>query len=889
MKQRPIMPKPIIATYRLQFNPDFTFAHGANMAGYLCEIGASHLYASPVFQAVPGSTHGYDVVDPARTNEDLGGYQGFQDMVQALQNKDLGIILDVVPNHMSISSPLNRWWWDVLENGPASRFASHFDVDWEASEASPANRILLPVLGDHYGRVLGQGDIHIQRREQYFLACYFEHEFPLAPRSLVQILQRTAQRLGSEELTFLVDCLHNLPLPTVTDRKTRKRRHRNKEVIFRYLQNFLNATPQAAETVDAVLNELNKDPEALDHLLEQQNFRLCFWRLAGRDIGYRRFFDINTLVGLRVEDEEVFSDTHFLVLHWLNAGWLDGLRIDHPDGLRDPEQYFRRLRQYSSEIWILAEKILHPGEKLRPSWPIQGTTGYDFLNTVLHLLVDKGAEKQLTDTYAAFTGINEQYQEILESKKRLVLKDLFGSDVHRLCEVLRSICNTNRHYRDFTLPEMEAVIIELAVWTPVYRSYIRAESGQVAPEDQKIIQEVLTQTEKSLPDIDPDLLQLIRKILLLEKTGQHESEFVMRLQQLTAPVMAKGAEDTAFYCYNRFMALNEVGGDPGSFGLTPEEFHQTMLERMQTTPQAMSSTSTHDTKRSEDVRARLAVLSEIPERWSEYVHTWAERNKGHKTQGWPDPNLEYLLYQTMVGAWPLEEERLHAYAQKAAREAKTHTSWTRVNPEYEQSLHDFIQALYLDRTFVSELQTLVHDIEYAGYVNGLSQVLFKMICPGIPDMYQGTELWDFSLVDPDNRRPVDYSLRRKLLNEVESLSLQSIMDRISEGLPKLWLIRLVLHLRRQIPEAFGPAGSYDSLVVRGSKAAHAVAFVRGGRVISLSPRLPLTLADRWEDTVLDLPEGTWLNVLTSSTTQGGPQSVQSLLDGFPVGLFKREE
>ncbi|MFO7803819.1 MAG: malto-oligosyltrehalose synthase, partial [Desulfovermiculus sp.] len=704
------MAQPITTTYRLQFNPDFTFAQGADLAGYLREIGASHVYTSPVFQAVPGSTHGYDVVDPARVNTDLGGHQGFQDMVQALHDREMGIVVDVVPNHMSISSPLNRWWWDVLENGPASLFASHFDVDWEASEASPANRILLPVLGDHYGRVLEQGDLHIQRQGQYFLACYFEHQFPLAPRSLVQILHRTAQRLGSEELAFLVDCLHSLPLPTVKDRKTRKRRHRNKEVIFHYLLHFLESSPKARETVDSVLSEINNDADSLDHLLEQQNYRLSFWRLARRDIGYRRFFDINTLVGLRVEDEEVFADTHFLVHRWLNAGWLDGLRIDHPDGLRDPEQYFRRLRQYSSETWIVAEKILHPGEKLRSSWPVQGTTGYEFLNTVLHLFVDKAAEKPLTDFYTAFTGHPPEYHHELQSKKRLVLQDLFGSDVHRLCEVLRSICSKHRRYRDYTLPELEAVVTELAVWTPVYRTYIRAESGQVDPEDQEIIATVMAKTRSSLPDADPDLLELIEKLLLLEKSGDLESEFVMRLQQLTAPVMAKGAEDTAFYCYNRFTAFNEVGGDPGSFGLTPDEFHQAMQERLHTTPLAMSATSTHDTKRSEDIRARLAVLSELPQRWTEYVRTWADHNQAYKSRGWPDANLEYLLYQTLVGAWPLEEDRLHGYAEKAAREAKTHTSWTRVDPEYEQSLHTFIQALYQDQTFMAELKSLVHEI-----------------------------------------------------------------------------------------------------------------------------------------------------------------------------------
>jgi (1->4)-alpha-D-glucan 1-alpha-D-glucosylmutase len=881
------MPKPIIATYRLQFNPDCTFAHGGNLSGYLHDLGVSHLYASPVFQAVPGSTHGYDVVDPARPSEDLGGHQGFQDMVQTLQGNDLGIVVDIVPNHMSISSPLNRWWWDVLENGPASRFSSHFDVDWEASEASPANRILLPVLGDQYGRVLEHGDLQIRRQNQYFLACYFEHEFPLAPRSLVHILQRTAQRLGSDDLAFLVDSLHTLPLPTVKDRKTRKRRHRNKEVIFRYLQTLVQATPKAAETLDAVLAEINNDPDALDLLLEQQNYRLSFWRLAGRDIGYRRFFDINTLVGLRVEDEEVFADSHFLVQSWLNQGWLDGLRIDHPDGLRDPEQYFRRLRQHSADVWIVAEKILHPGEKIRPSWPVQGTTGYDFLNTVLHLFIDKGAKQKMTDIYASLTGITEEYPKILILTKRLVLKELFGSDVHRLCEVLRSICIRNRRYRDFTLPELKEIITELAVWTPVYRTYIRAESGQLDPEDREIILDVMAKTKETLPNADLELLEVIQKILLLEKTGDQESEFVMRLQQLTAPVMAKGAEDTAFYRYNRFVAANEVGGDPSGFGLDPHVFHQAMQDRLQATPSAMSATSTHDTKRSEDVRARLAVLSEMPLCWEKYVSAWADRNQVHKSNGQPEANMEYLLYQTMVGAWPLDEERMHGYAQKAAREAKTHTSWTTVNAEYEQALHNFIQSMYQDHDFLAELEELVQKIADAGYANSLGQTLLKLTCPGIPDIYQGTELWDFSLVDPDNRRPVDYSLRRTLLDAHEKLSAQEIMNRIKEGLPKLQLIRQGLQLRHQMPETFGPAGSYEPIQIAGTKAAHALAYVRGGRAASLLTRLPFTLND-WADTTLSLPEGTWRNVLTNRTLSGGILPIAQVLHPFPVALLVLE-
>jgi (1->4)-alpha-D-glucan 1-alpha-D-glucosylmutase len=349
--------------------------------------------------------------------------------------------------------------------------------------------------------------------------------------------------------------------------------------------------------------------------------------------------------------------------------------------------------------------------------------------------------------------------------------------------------------------------------------------------------------------------------------------------------MAKGAEDTAFYCYNRFIALNEVGGDPGSFGLSPQEFHQAMQERQQTTPLAMSATSTHDTKRSEDVRARLAVLSEIPRRWSEYVHRWAAGNKDHKSQDLPEANLEYLLYQTLVGAWPLEEDRLHEYAEKAVREAKTYTSWTRVESAYEQSLHSFIRALYQNQPFMSELQALVREIEYAGYINSLSQTLLKLTCPGVPDLYQGTELWDFSLVDPDNRRPVDYTLRRNLLSEIDHLSLQQIMDRISEGLPKLLLVRQALHLRRKMPDIFGPAGSYEPLQVKGGKAEHVLAFARGGRAVSILPRLPFSLGGKWEDTMITLPEGTWNNILTHKQVPGGPLEVSKLLHDFPVALL----
>ncbi|MFP5287548.1 MAG: malto-oligosyltrehalose synthase, partial [Thermoanaerobaculia bacterium] len=599
------------------------------------------------------------------------------------------------------------------------------------------------------------------------------------------------------------------------------------------------------------------------------------WRTAGRELDYRRFFDVHTLAGLRTEDERVFADTHSLVLGWVRRGLLGGLRIDHPDGLRDPEQYFERLRSAAPDAWIVVEKILEPGERLPDSWPVDGTTGYDFLNPVGGLFVDPNGEKPLTDLYAELTGPCADYPELVWQKKHLVLEELLAAEVNRVAEVFLQVCERHRRYRDFMRNELRAAVREVAACFPVYRSYVRAEAGKLATEDEEHVTLAIEAARARRPDLPSDLFDFFRDLLLLRVQGPVEGELVMRFQQLTGPAMAKGVEDTAFYNYHRLVALNEVGGDPGRFGVSVEEVHRGLSESW---PRAMLATSTHDTKRSEDVRARLALLSEIPERWAEAVHRWLERHP------FLDANAAYLLYQTLVGAWPIETDRAVAYMEKAAREAKGRTSWTRIDPEYEDALRTFVEAVLADRDFVADLEAFVAPLVEPGRVNSLAQTLIKITAPGVPDIYQGTELWTLALVDPDNRRPVDYEERRRLLEELAGAPApapEEILARMDEGLPKLWVIRQALRLRERVQ------GSYAPLLARGARAGHVFAFSRGGEVVTVVPRLVIGLGGDWGDTSLELPPGRWRNELTGDHVDGGEVRLADLLRRFPVALLSR--
>ena len=877
------MPAPR-CTYRVQLRPEFGFAAAEAIAPYLSRLGISHLYSSPYLQAARGSTHGYDVLDPTRVNEELGGPEAHERFCRTLGEHGIGQVLDIVPNHMSIVERRNVWWWDVLENGPSSRYASYFDVDWEGPQERLRNLVLLPILGDHYGRVLEAGELKLVRRGGRFEIHYHEHRMPVSPRSLDGLLADAGERCGSPDLAFIADICSQLPSATATDRESIARRHRDKEVLAGQLARLCEEKPAIAVAVDTVVAEVNAEPDRIHALLERQNYRPAFWRTAGRELDYRRFFDVHTLIGLRIEDERVFADTHGLVLDWLAQGVLDGVRIDHPDGLRDPSRYFHRLRTAAPRAWIVVEKILEHGERLPTAWPVDGTTGYDFMNLVGGLFVDPTGEVPLTDLYAEWTGDRVDWSEMVWEKKHLVLRELLASDVARLAEVFLLVCERHRRYRDFTRHELRQAIREVAACFPVYRSYVRAEVGEVNEEDVRLVDQAIQAARERRPDLPSDLVDFFRSLLVLEIAGPVESELVMRFQQLTGPTMAKGVEDTAFYNYHRLISLNEVGGDPGRFGVPPEQFHRECAYVQQRWPRAMLGTSTHDTKRSEDVRMRLHLLSEIPERWGEAVRRWRERNQGLML----DPNTEYLLYQTLVGAWPLTVERTLAYMEKAVREAKIVTTWTRVNEEYESAVRSFVEALFEDRDFLADLETFVAPLVEPGRIHSLAQTLIKLTAPGVPDFYQGSELWDLSLVDPDNRRSVDYELRQRLLADLEKdgITPEDVMARMDEGLPKLWTIRQALAVRRRLAGLFED-GEYRPLRAEGPKADHALAFHREGQVVTVVPRLMIGLGGDWQGTTLELPGGSWTNELTGETVEGGRQPLADLLGRFPLALLVR--
>jgi (1->4)-alpha-D-glucan 1-alpha-D-glucosylmutase len=881
-------PEPI-ATYRVQLRPGFGFEQVAELVAYLSDLGVSHLYASPYLQAAAGSTHGYDIVDPTRVNEELGGAEGHARLCQTLQSAGLGQMIDIVPNHMAIAGRQNPWWWDVLENGPSGRYATYFDVDWEASEGRWPNKVLLPVLGDHYGRVLEEGGIQLSHKGGSFILSYQEHTFPVDPSSLVELLSRAAESCGSDLLAFVANSHARLPRPTVTARQALEQRHRDKEVLANLLTGLCSEDAEACAAIDAEVSRLNRDPDALDSLIDQQNYRLAFWRTASRDLGYRRFFDIKDLAGLRVEDIEVFRSTHALPIAWVQKGWVQGLRIDHPDGLRDPAEYFSRLREACPGAWIVAEKILQPAEKMPADWPIEGTTGYDFLNLVGGLFIDPDGEEGLTRVYEDFTGERADFSTLARTCKRLVLAELLGSELNRLTSLFVEICERRRRHRDYTRHELREALCETAVCFPVYRSYVRASVNAAGPADEAWIGQAVAGAMAERADLDPELFAFLRDLLLLRVTGSLEGELAMRFQQLTSSAMAKGVEDTAFYRFNRLVGLNEVGGDPGRFGISVQQFHRACADAHAERPLALLASTTHDTKRSEDVRARLALLSEIPGRWAEAVHRWSDHNERHRRGDAPDRDAEYLLYQTLVGAWPIDTGRITAFMEKAVREAKTYTSWTKQNETYERDLRGFIDAAMGDEEFLTDVEGFVAHLVKPGRIDSLAQTLIRLTAPGVPDIYQGTELWDLSLVDPDNRRPVDFSLRRRALDEIGNLSPEEILERMDEGLPKLWVIRQALHLRRRRPELFGPKGAYRPVSARGTKARHVVAFIRGESAITVVPRLVMRLEGDWADTAMEAPAGLWHNVLTGDESAGGAVLIRDTLRRFPVGLLVRKE
>ncbi|HTV62684.1 MAG TPA: malto-oligosyltrehalose synthase [Verrucomicrobiae bacterium] len=805
------------ATYRLQFNERFQLVDALRLVPYLFRLGISHLYASPLFKARPHSGHGYDVCDFGELNPELGSEANLEKLAASLREHGMGLVLDVVPNHMGIGSPENHWWWDVLKNGRASRFADYFDINWCANGANSPGKILVPVLGDEYERVLNRGELKIKADQGEPVLVYFENKLPLAPGTV----------------------------------------------------------PKA----DVVVKS-----EAVDEVVQKQHYRLVSWRHGDQQLNYRRFFAISTLAGLRVEEEQVFNDSHALLRKWLENKLLDGLRVDHADGLRDPKQYLERLRSLAPDQWIVVEKILQPKEMLPADWPVQGTVGYDFLNQVNGLFVQSKNARVLTDFYAEFTGESSDSKEAVQEKKRLVLRTLFTTEVNRLVDILLQVAPSHscqkvprEHWRE--------ALIEFIASFPIYRTYIRPGENVVGKNDFRFVEQAAVKAKALRPNLSPELFDFISDLMLLLFRGERECDFVARVQQLTGPAMAKGVEDTAFYCLNRLISLNEVGGDPGKFGVGVEEFHQFCQAQQTAWPHSMLASSTHDTKRSEDVRARINLLSEIPNEWRAAVLRWSTMNGRHRQNNFPDRNAEYFFYQTLVGAWPLPLDRALDAMQKASCEAKQHTDWNHPHAEYEQALKHFIVATLADGEFIRDLAEFISPLADGAHINSLSQTLIKLTAPGVPDIYQGNEILDYSLVDPDNRRLVDFEFRNALLDEAENLSATEAWRERDRGLAKLWLTKKTLSVRARFKAAF--EGDYRPLFARGEKANHLVAFLRGAAITAV-PRFTLELNGAWNDLILELPDGNWRNTFTGEI-DSGKVAVADLFRIFPVALLLKGE
>jgi (1->4)-alpha-D-glucan 1-alpha-D-glucosylmutase len=870
----------IRATYRLQLSPSFGFREAAATTAYLAELGVSHVYASPCLQAARGSTHGYNVVDHGTVSIELGGESGHAELCAAARRQGLGVVIDIVPNHMAIAGRDNAWFWDVLENGVESPYAVYFDIHWLHPDGR--GKLVLPVLGDRYGRALASGEIRLVRAGGEILVQYFDHTFPVSPSGVMKLVVAAAERPGAPRaLQRFVASLHTLGAGDDTPPF-------GAEQWRAELAKLLCDDSALGDAIDEAVREHNEDRVLLHRLLEQQAYRLSFWRLAATDVNYRRFGDINELVALRTDRREVFDRVHARVVEWLRRGVVDGVRVDHIDGLHDPALYLHRLREAAPSAFVVVEKVLARSESLPRSWPVQGTTGYDFLDCVGGLFVDPRGEEAMTSLYRRITGEGRPFADVAHEKKRLVAQTRFAGEVNRLIKHLARAAANQWRYRDFGREELRDAVVELLATFPVYRTYTRVDGAggsEQCIEDAAAVGHALAEVARRRPDIDRDLLALLGDVLLLRQRGIAEDAFVTELQLVTCRVMGKGVEDTAFYCYNRLSCLNEVGGDPGRFGSSLAAFHR-FCERVRAErPRSLLATSTHDTKRSEDVRARLALLSEMPERWSEAVQRWMAHAERYRRGARPDPNAIYLFFQTVVGAHPLPTARAQAYMLKACREAKDRTSWTDPDHLYERALSSYVEEVLADPELAGDVAAFVATLVAPGRTNALAQKLLALTSPGIPDIYQGTELWDLSLVDPDNRRPVDFDLRRTLLRELSRLSPREVLERADEGLPKMLVVQRALQLRRRHPDLFGPDASYEPLFARGEKCDHVVAFVRGGGAITVVPRLVVGLGGDWGDTQLDLPRGPLVNVFTGISVNGGRVSVGKLLDAFPVALF----
>jgi (1->4)-alpha-D-glucan 1-alpha-D-glucosylmutase len=967
-----------VATYRLQLNHSFTFEKATELVSYLRGLGISHCYTSPFLKARPGSLHGYDIIDHNALNPEIGDMGDFDRFADALRAESMGLILDMVPNHIGIGSD-NQWWMDVLENGEASDFAEFFDIDWHPIHEALRGKVLLPVLEDHYGAVVEKGLLVLQFDADHgeFSLGYREHRFPLDPASYALILgldiERLEARFHSEEPSYLdfrslVTAFGNLPGHRTTSPEIRQARRRDKEVQKRLLARLCREDVEIMRFIAEKIVLFNGTPgdgqsyQLLHELIERQAFRLAYWRVASDEINYRRFFDINDLAALRMENRRVFEKTHRLVLDLIAAEKITGLRIDHPDGLYDPGQYYQWLNEaargrtvytkgseyatvtgegpnVSSSIYVVVEKILASHERLRSIWPVHGTTGYEFAILVGGLFVDNRAEQAMTSIYTRFVGHRIVFDELLYDCKKLIVRSALSSEFTVLTKELGQISQADWHTRDFTLNTIREALMEIVACFPVYRTYVTADG--VGDEDRRYVEWATTQAEKRSRAADTSIFGFIRDVLLLARKGEEQDAyrrkilaFVMKFQQYTGPVMAKGLEDTSFYIYNRLLALNEVGGDPRRFGISVTAFHQANQERAEQWPCSMLGTSTHDSKRSEDVRARIAVLSEIPKLWGQRVRRWSMLNRTRKSrlgsEKAPSKNDEYALYQILLGTWPLEEldetqlenfaERIRQYAVKAIREAKVHSSWININEDYEKAITGFVSSILEggeNNRFLADFMPFQRQVAHFGLINSLSQLLLKLTAPGVPDIYQGGELWHFDLVDPDNRRPVDYASRRRLLKEMSERFPDEGGNRLEEairllanledGRVKFFVLQQTLAYRN-LHQTLFREGRYVPLAAAGERADQVVTFTRvsGDEVcLVVVPRLVVSLlgfpsetlpvGEVWGETAIALPGSMsakrFRNIFTAGqisarTGPSGPELlVRDLLANFPVALL----
>jgi (1->4)-alpha-D-glucan 1-alpha-D-glucosylmutase len=887
------------ATYRLQLHAGFTFADARAALPYFTELGVSHLYLSPILQAAEGSTHGYDVVDPERISEALGGEAAFVELAQAAQAAGIAILLDIVPNHMSITGHGNRWWYDVLENGPSSYYAHYFDVEWGGDD-----RIVMPILGERYGRAIQSGVIKIvdvgplaedeaARRPhatcRLAITVHDSHQLPLSPRSLGILVRRAADQLRHRELAFLGDALSELPTPHRHEHEARRRRHRDKSVLLGRLSTLFDDLAVSVALADEVA-AINADPAELDVILETQAYRLAHWTVSANQLSYRRFFDITTLVGLRNEDADVFEASHGKIFELVGKGYVEGLRIDHVDGLRDPETYLQRLSDRAAGAWIVVEKILTAGETLPPTWPIDGTTGYEFAERMAGLLVDPASEPALTKLYEQFTGCLFDPGRASRQARREVMSDALHSELSRLTELAVRACGASPMMRDFTRSEIEAALAALLAGYPTYRTYMT--TNRRSEIDRARLSAAVTAARDTRPDLDADLLAFLEGILAFEIAVEPALELAQSAQQISGAITAKGDEDTVLYRQVRLLARCDVGAELRQYSHSPAAVHVALAA---TPPRNQLATSTHDTKRSEDVRARIAVISEMPEAWAAAVTRWRERADRHWSVP-PDRVIEYTLWQTIVGAWPLPLERAKQYAHKASREARMRTSWRKPDETYEKGVETWLEGVYADPELLAEVARFVDELAPHGDRNSLAQLLVKLTAPGVPDIYQGTELRDDSLVDPDNRRPVDLALRATKLRELNDARAHTLpiwrgasadsLGPSETGLSarKLWTIRRVLGLRRKHPARF--LGAYKPIVAIGPYAERVFAYARGTELLVIVPRLGVQ-ADAWRDTSVEIPAGNWVDVLTDEARAGGVRTVAELWRAFPIALLTR--